>query len=185
MTLPTTERLPKAVLLDLLPATFEPWGSSGWYSSRPPTPESVDRIESSLGIAIPRLFVEVASFCPSYGGWFNSLGDDYQSHFHLLSNNAALREAGLAARYVLLNHGHDGDCDAWDREGQRQEGELPIMYFNYNEDDRILRGMKLSATCFADYIENLVRVKAPRCPVKSLRRHAKKVLTAHDGSAPA
>ncbi len=185
MTIPTPERLPKAVLLDLLPATFEPWGSSGLFPSRPPTPKSVGRIESSLGIVMPRLFVEVASCCPSYGGWFNSIGDDYQSHAHLLSNNAAFREAGLAARYVLLNHGHDGDCDAWDTGGQTQEGELPIMYFNYNEDGRIFRGLKLSATCFADYIDNLVRAKAPRCPVRRLRRRATQILTAHGGSAPA
>jgi hypothetical protein len=84
------EHLPKDVLLDLLPAAFEPWGSSGWYPSRPPTADSVERIESNLRIAIPRLFIDVAAACPSYGGWFNSIGDDYQSHAHILNLNAAL-----------------------------------------------------------------------------------------------
>jgi hypothetical protein len=185
MTIPHPERLPKAVLLDLLPATFEPWGSSGLFPSRPPTSESVGQIECSLRIEIPRLFIEVALSCPSYGGWFNSIGDDYKSHAHILSINAAFREAGLAARYILLNHGHDGDCDAWDTEGQPKEGELPIVYFNYDEDRRVLRGIRLSATCFADYIDNLVRAKAPGCPVKGLRRRAKQILAAHGGSAPA
>jgi hypothetical protein len=129
MAIPHPARLPKAVLLDLLPATFEPWGSSGLFPSRPPTHESVGRIESSLRIEIPRLFIEVAASCPSYGGWFNSIGDDYESHAHILSINAAFREAGLATRYILLNHGHDGDCDAWETEGQREEGELPSVYF--------------------------------------------------------
>ena len=77
---PHPQHLPKDVLLDLLPAAFEPWGSSGWYPSRPPTAESVERIESALRITLPPLFVEVAAACSSYGGWFNSIGDDYESH---------------------------------------------------------------------------------------------------------
>ena len=185
MTIPHPNHLPKAVLLNLLPATFEPWGSSGWFPSRPPTSESVERIESALRIKLPRLFIEVAASCPSYGGWVNSIGDDYESHAHILSINAAFREAGLAARYVLLNHGHDGDCDAWDTEGQPNEGEFPIVYFNYDDDRRILRGIEVSAPRFADYIDDLVRAKAPRCPVKGLRRRAKRILAAHGGSAPA
>lgn len=185
MTVPHSGRLPKAVLLDLLPATFEPWGSGGLFPSRPPTSESIDRIESALRIKLPRLFVEVAAACSSYGGWFNSIGDDYENHSHILRTNVAFREEGLAARYVLLNHGHDGDCDAWDTEAQPNEGELPIVYFSYDVDRHALSGMRPSASCFADHIDDLVRAKAPRCPVKGLRRHAKRVLAAQDGSTPA
>src|SRR2546423_12051059 len=70
------QKLPKAVLLDLLPVAFEPWGSSGSFPSSPPTDHSVRRINAELCINLPPLFIEVARACPSYGGWFNSIGDD-------------------------------------------------------------------------------------------------------------
>ncbi|MHB1562101.1 MAG: SMI1/KNR4 family protein [Isosphaeraceae bacterium] len=176
MMIPHTEHLPKAVLLDLLPAAFEPWGSSGWYPSRPPTPESIARIEAALRLTLPSLFIEIAAACSSYGGWFNSIGDDYESHAHILSLNAGFRAEGLPPRYVLMNHGHDGDCDAWDLEASPVGGELPIVYFNYELDRRLLRGLRFSASSFADYIDAFVRAHAPRCPVDRLRRHAKRVL---------
>ena len=185
MTILRPQHLPKAVLLDLLPATFEPWGSSGWYPSRPPTSESVARIEFTLRIKLPRPFIEVAASCPSYGGWFGSIGNDFANGNHILSINAALRDAGLAPRYVLLNHGHDGDFNAWDTEEQPNEGEFPIVNFNYEIDRRTLSDLKVSASRFADYIDDLVRARAPRCPVKAMRRRAKRILAAHGRPAPA
>ena len=169
------------VLLDLLPAAFAPWGSASWYPSRPPTDASVRHIEAELGIRIPVLFVEVARACPAYGGWFGSIGDDLASQNHLLSINRGFREEGLSPRYVLLNHGHDGDCDAWDTQGQPSAaGELLIVYFKYDSDRRELRGLRPSADTFAEYIEAFVRANAPRCPEKSLRRRAKRILAAHE-----
>lgn len=185
MNISPCKHLPKAVLLDLLPATFERWGSSGWDPSWPPTPEGVERIEFDLRIKLPRLLIEVATSCPTYGGCIGSIGDDYESRNHLLPINAAFREAGLAGRYVLLNHGRDRYFDAWDTEEQPNEDEFPIVYFNYDFDRRILRGIKVSASRFADYVDDLVRAKAPRCPSKGLRRRAKRVLAAHEASAAA
>lgn len=168
-----TRRLPKEIMLGLLPAAFEPWGS---LESRPPTDESIRRIESTLRIKLPALFVEVANACSSYGGWFNSIGDDYENHQHILSLNAAFHAEGLATRYVLMTHGHDDDCDAWDLEGAPSNDEYPIVCFDYDCDRNHLSGLKLLAASFADYIDSFVRWKAPRCPVKRLRRRAKRIL---------
>ncbi len=186
------KNLPRDVLIDLLPATFEPWGSLDMYPSRPPTAESIERIESVLRIALPTLFIEVAAACPSYGGWFNSIGDDYANYYHILGMNAALHAGGLPPRYVLLNHGHDGDCDAWDLDASPIGGEPPIVYFHYppldeseDEEDRAIRRLKVSALSFADYIDHWVRWSAPRCPVEPLRLHAERVLGEYGGTATA
>jgi hypothetical protein len=178
--LPHIKLLPKDVLIDLLPAAFEPWGSCGLYRSRPPTAESVERIESALRISLPSLFIDVAAACSSYGGWFNSIGDDYESHAHIISLNEGFRAVGLSPRYVLMNHGHDGDCDAWDTEAPPIGGELPIVYFNYDDyhdDGRYeFQGLKAYASSFAEYIDAFVRTHASRCPVEELRCHARRVL---------
>ncbi len=176
----SSQLLPRDVLFDLLPASFEPWGASSWYPSRPPTDASVRRIEVELVVKVPKLFVEVASACPSYGGWFGSIGEDFDSHNHILSINRAFREEGLFTQYAMLNHGHDGHCDAWDTAAQLSDGrELPIVYFNYDCDRRAFRGLRVLAATFAEYIDAFVRLEAPRCPEKGLRRRAKRLLAAH------
>jgi hypothetical protein len=174
------QHLPKAALFELLSASFEPWGSSA-YPSRPPTNESVRRINAELGITLPPLFIEMAAACSSYGGWFNSIGDDFDSHLHILKMNSMFREEGLPPRYVLFNHGHDGDCDAWDTEALPSADELPIFYFDYDCERRDFSGLRPMASSFADYLDEFVRTHAPRCPVKSLRRRAKRVLAQFGG----
>jgi hypothetical protein len=165
------------VLFDLLPAAFEPWGASAWYRSAPPTDLSLRRIEAELGFRPPALFVEVARACPAYGGWFGSIGDDFDNHNHLVRINQAFREEGLSPRYVLLNHGHDGDCDAWDTDARPgADGELPIVSFSYDGERRALAEARGSVASFADYIDAFVRTRAPRCPVPGLRRRAKRIL---------
>src|SRR4051812_48827833 len=93
-----SQPLSRETMLELLQASFEPWGSSSWYPSRPPTDASVKRIAVELGVDIPLLFIEIARACPSYGGWFGSIGDDFASHNHLLIINRAFREEGLIPR---------------------------------------------------------------------------------------
>lgn len=92
----------------------------------------------------------------------------------------------MPARYVLLNHGHDGDCDAWDREAQPgSNGELPIVYFDYDTERRQLSGLRVSATSFAEYIDAFVRAHAPQCSMKALRRRAKRILAEeHQSESP-
>lgn len=177
------------MLLELLPATFEPWGSSGAYPSRPPTDLSIQKIEAELGVSLPALLIQVARACPSYGGWFGSIGDDFDSGNHMLSINRDFRADGMPPHYVLLNHGHDGHCDAWDTAARPVNGspqrsnatESPIVYFNHDRERRELSGLRSYVASFADYIDALVRTYAPRCPVKNLRRHAKRILAEHSG----
>ena len=86
----------------------------------------VERMQQvRLTIELPPLFIEVAAVLSAYGGWFNSIGDDYENNYHILDMNASLYSGGLPSRYVLLNHGHDGDCDAWDLEASPIGGEPP------------------------------------------------------------
>ena len=178
-----SQLLPQDILLDLLPASFAPWGSSSGYPSQPPTDASVQRIATELGVEVPAMFIQIARASPAYGGWFGSIGEDFASHNHLLSINRAFREEGLVPRYVLLNHGHDGDCDAWDMEAERSaNGEMPIVYFNYDCDRRQLSGLRPSAKTFAEYIDAFVRAHAPQCPERGLRRRAKRILAAHGGT---
>jgi hypothetical protein len=169
--------LPKSVLFELLPAWFEPWGSSGWYRSQPPTPESIRRIETALDIQLPPLLIEIAGACASYGGWFGSVGDDVSSGNHILSINNNFKEQGLPPRYVLLNHGHDGDCDAWDTSAPPTPlGERPIVYFHFDGERRVIGDFRVCASSFAEYLDAFVRERAPRCPVTALRRRAKRLL---------
>jgi len=90
--------LPKDVLFKVLPASFEPWGSMELFRASPPTPDSVKRINAELGITLSQLFIEVAAACSSYGGWFNSIGDDYESRWHLFEVNKIFRDEGLPDR---------------------------------------------------------------------------------------
>src|SRR6476620_8638355 len=144
--------LSKDVLLDLLPASFEPWGVSAWYPSRPPTGPSIARIESELGVRLPALLLDVARACPAYGGWFGSIGDDFTSDNHILAINRSFRADGLPLRYVLLNHGHDGNCDAWDTVAMpAADGEPPIVSFSYDCERRALEDLRVSAASFAEY----------------------------------
>lgn len=172
--------LPRKVHFELLPAAFEPYGSSGWFPSRPPAPESIRRIEDSLSVRLPSLLVEIALACPSYGGWFGSIGDDIESHNHMLTINREFHEAGLPSRYVLLNHGHDGDCDGWDLQGAAgPDGQRPIIYFQYDldtyfGDQRITP--KVTDATFAGYLDRYVRAHAVRCPDDNLRRRARRTL---------
>jgi hypothetical protein len=76
---------------------------------------------------------------------------------------------------------HDAMRDA-DLEASPIGGELPIVSFNDDVDRRLLRRLKMSAPPFADDIDALVRANAPRCPIKSLCRHAGRVLAEHCGT---
>ena len=108
--------IPMEILVELCGYAFEPWGSSSWYSAAPATEASIAHISQELGISIPHDFVSLSQGCPVYGGWFASIGEDYDGPVHILALNKLFREADedygeLPSHLVLLNHGHDGDCD--------------------------------------------------------------------------
>ncbi|SRR5579862_339038 len=132
-----------------------PWTCS-WYPSKPATEKSVAHIESILKITLPRDFVEFSRLAHNYGVWFGSIGDDYDSHNHLLNLNAAFHQPddgslALPDQWVLINHGHDGDCDCLDvSSGVRPE--YPIYYISVGSSDEPI----LRASTFREYLE--------RCP---------------------
>jgi len=169
--------LPEDVLIQLLGYGFEPWSSSGWYPAVPPTPNSIERIYQETGVKIPNLMIRMATECTSYGGWFGSIGEDSHNGNHLLVYNAYWHQEGLPKRYVIFNHGHDEDCDCWDTESPA-EAEYPIVYVQISDDGAVNHVTPL-APGMAEYLDHQARSHAPRCPVKALRRRAKRLLAAY------
>src|SRR4051794_39382000 len=96
----STRLLPIGSILKLLPATFEGWPFC--QPSRPPTAHSVSRVETRLGIKLPAPLLEVARSNPSYGCWFNSIGNDYRGPDHILGVNASFRARGVPERQESL-----------------------------------------------------------------------------------
>jgi len=129
-----------------------PWTCS-WYPSKPATEASVTHIESALQVALPRNFVEFSKLVHNYGVWFGSIGDDYDSHNHLLRLNEAFHQPedgdiALPERWVLINHGHDGDCDCFDVSGGSSP-EYPIYYINVESPGEPV----LMGKTFQEYLE--------------------------------
>jgi SMI1 / KNR4 family (SUKH-1) len=130
-----------------------PWGGS--YPSKPATQESVARIESALKFKVPVDFVEFSRLVHNYGVWFGSIGEDYASHNHLLVLNEAFHQAedsaiALPEHWVLINHGHDGDCDCFDITAGK-DGEYPIYYVNVESPG----APQLLASTFKEYLVKL------------------------------
>src|SRR5215472_12638299 len=103
---------------ELAALATDKWAHFGgdWFACKPPTPESVAHIEKALKISLPRDFVRYCELTPNYGVTFGSIGDDYSSHNHLLKLNEEFHNAGencfsIPANYILINHGHDDDCE--------------------------------------------------------------------------
>ncbi len=101
----------------------------------PPTAESVATINRKLGISLPASFIAFARACPHYGAVYASIGDDYSNNNHIINLNehfhhdGAQETAGLPAWAILINHGHDGDCDCLDtRNFDAATGEYPVIY---------------------------------------------------------
>ena len=123
------------------------------YPASPPTAASVAKIERDLGMRIPESYINLARVAPNYGVWFGSIGEDYSSRNHILWWNSAFRVgdeeyAALPETFVILNHGHDGDCDCLDVSGGSSP-EYPIYYINVESPGEPV----LMARTFRDYLE--------------------------------
>lgn len=109
------------------------------YHAKPPTCESVAKIQSSLGITLPEIFIEFAKRCPRYGVWFASIGNDYDNHIHILKLNEIYHGTtsdSLPAHLIMFNHGHDGDCDCFDISAKVADvNEYPLVYCSIPEDE--------------------------------------------------
>ena len=180
---PFKQPLPVPLLIDVLGHVCEPYGS-GTYRAAPPTPASVRRISDELRVALPPLFVAVATACPAYGGWFASIGDDFQSHMHILALNRVFHGEGLPARYIMFNHGHDGDCDCWDMESPPDpSGEPAIVYCSVGDDGRSSRPPQPLPGSFRDYLEAFCRSHVSSIRRTGVRRRIKRLLAEHGDEA--
>lgn len=135
-----------------------PWTCS-WYPSKPATAASVAHIEETLSFRIPKDFIELSCLASNYGVWFGSIGDDYQSHNHLLRLNEAFHDANLQAEascialpvhWILINHGHDGACDCFDINAPQKDGEYLIYHMNVEYPQQ----PKLIARSFRQYLND-------------------------------
>jgi hypothetical protein len=142
-------------LAAILAEKWTPWTCS-WYPSKPATEESIARIESTLKFTIPRDFVEFSRMVHNYGVWFGSIGDDYASDNHLLRLNEEFHQVdgatiALPEHWVLINHGHDGDCECFDVSAIGTTSEYPIYYINV-----ISPGQQMFvASSFREYLDKL------------------------------
>lgn len=175
--------LPKQILFEVLDALTlpEPRGVA------PPTPRSVQVIEAELGIRVPDLFVEIAARWASFVDYFANLDENYEDHAHILQRNRRFRDLGLPARYVVFNHGYDGDFIAWDLASKRgPSGELAIITFCFEFNEPSGRGRFESpperlASSAQGYFDRFVRAQVKSHPKRNLRKHLEHVLqTCHD-----
>ncbi len=173
--------LPIETILKLLPAIFE--GRPFCQPTRPPTRNSVSRVEKSLGVKLPNLLLEVARSHPSYGYWFNSIGNDYRGCNHILGVNASFRERGVPNRYVVFAQGFDDECDAWDLGEPCSGGERPIVYFHFSDDNE-LTDLTRRFNTFHEFMDALCRQCAPLCPLNELRRAALQLIHDADNFRP-
>jgi hypothetical protein len=115
-------------------------GSAGYRHrcSRPapgPTGQSIARINRELGIELPQSFVDFSRQCDCYGSYFSSIGEDYESDSHILTRNHVFHTDAegytpLPGHLILINNGHDGDCECFDTRTRGSAGEYPIVYWD-------------------------------------------------------
>jgi len=183
---------PAMISFDRLTELFEiataPWSQRPWANAAPPTPGSIDRIQRQLGIRIPEDFVRLAMVCPSYGSWLASIGEDFDNGLHITRLNQLFHdgarlhdgEKGLALppHFIMLNHGHDLDCDCWDTMSLTASGEHPILYICLGTGTEPC-GARFES--FRAYAEDFVLDHAPCVRDKAQRRKAKRLIQEHGG----
>lgn len=107
------------------------------YRAAPPTEASIREINKVFGIVLPPAFIRFARECPIYGTWFASIGEDFESFMNIVELNRVFHqpegdEPGdpLPPWLIMINHGHDGDCDCLDsRTYNEPTGEYLIQHW--------------------------------------------------------
>ncbi len=148
-------------------ALFELLYGRDYYGATPPTAKSIAAINRKLGISLPASYIAFAKACPHYGAAYASIGDDYSNENHIISLNeyfhheAAEQRTGLPAWAILINHGHDGDCDCLDtRHFDAAAGEYPVIYcevpvWESEPTDTVVHESLVDKT-FSAHLESLV-----------------------------
>ena len=145
-------------LIQVFTLINEPYSSA--YVAAQPTAESIQRIGQALKITLPEKLLRFARDCPSYGTWFASIGPDYDSYLHILELNNEFRREGefgnngkvlspLPPDLIMINHGHDGDCDCLEIGSfHEQTAEYRISYWSQTN-----ARPTLSWATFHEYLE--------------------------------
>lgn len=152
------------------------------WGGAPPTRRSVKRIREILGVRIPDAYLQVAAACPNYGAYLNGIGEDYDHDVHMLRLTQWFRSASvppLPSHYVLLSHGHDGDCDCWDTREVEASGEHPIVHVSletgYGDAPPQVQITDIRYASFASYLRSITihyaeRLRYPGCdPARQAR----------------
>lgn len=89
----------------------------GGSEFRPPTADSVARIESHLRLKLPPELVQMARESRHFHHWFAGLGPDFVSSTHIVGVNGRWRREGPARRLphglVAFTLGFDDDLDCF------------------------------------------------------------------------
>jgi len=164
--------------LALFELIHQPWEQA--FVVAPPTKESIQYINAELEIQLPPSMIAFANRCSSYGAWFAGLGDDYNNHLHILNINQEFRDSsdptdGFIPNWlVIINHGHDGDCDCLDTRSYNQTtGEYPIVYWSYETGTTFEIGKPDHD--FSEFLENMLLRELEHLK-RSQRRKAEEIL---------
>lgn len=172
-------KIPFPLLLELCEyACNAPWIGD---EHKPPSETSIERISRELGIELPPDLIAVARGCPSYGSWFARLDEDYENPLHILRLNRVFHypdendeSTALPEHLILVNHGHDGDCDCWHIRTVGESGEHPIVYVSL---DGNLETIELGFPTFRDYLEHFCRHHAPETDNRGHRKRVREILS--------
>jgi hypothetical protein len=122
-----------------------------------PTIKSVDRINRELGIVLPASFIKFAERCPGYTSLFSSIGEDFDSAYHILNVNREFHSDephySVPRWFVVFNHGHDEDCDGFDSRKSGADGEYPVMYWDASQGVAFDNARWPVYSHFQDYLE--------------------------------
>ncbi len=149
--------------LNELVKLFDLLANGGLFDVQPPTDESIEHINRHFGISLPESLIEFAKRSKQFGTWFASLGEDYNNPFHIIRINRLFKRMRRQAHgdkwrpakpkaYILINHGHDDDCDCLDAANWNKEsGEYQIVYWYPG-----IKEIEERYKSFSDYIEAFV-----------------------------
>jgi len=94
------------------------------FDFKKPTKSSLSVIQKHFDFQFPEDLIEFSSISKRYGAWFASFGEDYDNGFHVIRVNAGFRSQRrrvggswrniFPRQLVVINHGHDDDCDCID-----------------------------------------------------------------------
>jgi hypothetical protein len=163
--------MPIDTLIKLFTLATEPFTT--FHSGEPPTSNSLKKIQRELSIYIPEDYQRIATDCPTYGVWLGGLGEDYEHPFHILQNNKHYHNSDdsltLPQHLIIINLGHDDDCDCWNTQETTIYDEYPIIYTSLGLEPS---GRRFES--FREYIEDFAISTALSQPKTRLR--AKKLI---------